>query len=81
MYLHLGQNTVVRTKEILGIFDLDTATVSAKTRAFLKTAQDAGKVISVSQELPKSFILCENGSVYISQLSPATLLSRAEKQR
>ena len=81
MYLHLGQNTVVRTKEILGIFDLDTTTVSAKTRAFLKTAQNAGKVISVSQELPKSFILCENGNVYISQLSPATLLSRMEKQK
>lgn len=81
MYLHLGQNTVVRTKEILGIFDLDTTTVSTKTRAFLKTAQNAGKVISVSQELPKSFILCENGNVYISQLSPATLLSRLEKQK
>ncbi len=81
MYLHLGQNTVVRTKEILGIFDLDTTTVSAKTRAFLKTAQNAGKVVSVSQELPKSFILCENGNVYISQLSPATLLSRLEKQK
>ena len=61
MYLHLGQNTVVRTKEILGIFDLDTTTVSAKTRGFLKKAQNEGKVISVSQELPKSFILCENG--------------------
>ncbi len=81
MYLHLGQNTVVRTREILGIFDLDTTTVSAKTRAFLKTAQNAGKVVSVSQELPKSFILCENGNVYISQLSPATLLSRLEKQK
>ncbi len=81
MYLHLGQNTVVRTNEIVGIFDLDTTTVSAKTRAFLTTAQRAGKVISVSPELPKSFILCGNGNVYISQLSPATLLSRTEKQR
>ncbi len=81
MYLHLGQNTVVRTNEIVGIFDLDTTTVSAKTRAFLTTAQRAGKVISVSPELPKSFILCANGNVYISQLSPATLLSRTEKQR
>ena len=26
MYLHLGQDTILRTKEILGIFDLDTAT-------------------------------------------------------
>ena len=79
MYLHLGQQTVITTKEILGIFDLDTATVSAKTRFFLKKAQQNGDVINVSQELPKSFILCESGKVYISQLSPATLLLRLEK--
>ena len=81
MYLHLGQNTVVTTGEILGIFDLDTTTVSARTRDFLKKAQQAGKVVTVSQELPKSFILCENGTVYISQISAATLLLRLEKQR
>ena len=28
MYLHLGQDTILRTKEILGIFDLDTPTLS-----------------------------------------------------
>ena len=81
MYLHLGQNTVVTTGEILGIFDLDTTTVSARPRDFLKKAQQAGKVVTVSQELPKSFILCENGTVYISQISAATLLLRLEKQR
>ncbi len=79
MYLHLGQKQVVTTKEIIGIFDLDTATVSARTRDFLRRAEGAGKVISVSQELPKSFILCENGNVYLSQISPATLLARLEK--
>ena len=25
MYLHLGQESIVRTRDILGIFDLDTA--------------------------------------------------------
>jgi hypothetical protein len=83
MYLHLGQSTVVPMGTILGIFDLDNTTNSYLTRQFLKEAEENGRVISVSEELPKSFVLCvEQGvsTVYLSQLSPATLLKRAEGQ-
>lgn len=79
MYLHLGQDTVVKKKNIIGIFDLDTATVSKKTRDFLANAEKKGNVINVTYELPKSFVVCsENGKtkVYISQLSSTTLLKR-----
>lgn len=34
MYLHLGQNTVVNDKTIVGVFDLDNSTVSRHTRDF-----------------------------------------------
>ncbi len=80
MYLHLGQDTVVKEKNIIGIFDMDTATVSKKTRDFLREAEKKGNVINVTYELPKSFIVCsENGKtkVYISQISSTTLLKRA----
>ena len=79
MYLHLGQDTVVRTDEIVGIFDLDTSTVSKRTREFLTKAEKAGRVVNVSMELPKSFVLCAKtgkGELYISQISSATLLKR-----
>lgn len=81
MYLHLGQDTVVRTKDIIGIFDLDITTVSKHTRNFLTRGEKDGRVVNVTYELPKSFILCNNkrkkkNSVYISQLSTATLLKR-----
>lgn len=81
MYLHLGQDTVVRTKEIIGIFDLDITTVSKHTRNFLTKCEKGGCVVNVTYELPKSFILCKSNrkkksSVYISQLSTATLLKR-----
>ena len=79
MYLHLGQDTVVKKNNIIGIFDLDTATVSKKTRDFLATAEKKGNVINVTYELPKSFVVCcEKGEtkVYISQLSSTTLLKR-----
>lgn len=58
MYLHLGQNTVVRQSEIVGIFDMDTATISKNTRQFLADAQKGGRVFNVSMELPKSFVVC-----------------------
>ena len=80
MYLHLGQDVIVNERTIGGVFDMDTSTVSRHTRAFLARAQREGRVVNVSLELPKSFIVCEeNGreTVYISQISTATLLRRA----
>lgn len=84
MYLHLGQNTVVRTKDILGIFDIDITTVSKHTRNFLTKSEKNKEVVNVSMELPRSFILCRNKTtttVYISQLSPKTLLKRKNLSR
>lgn len=79
MYLHLGQDTVVTTDKIIGIFDIDLCTVSKKTRDYLAEAEKKKRVINVSYELPKSFVVCEkNGEVqvYISQISAKTLLLR-----
>ena len=81
MYLHLGQDTVVRMSDVIGIFDLDTATISRATRNYLAQATKEGEVINVTYELPKSFVVCidqkKNRRVYISQISSATLLKRA----
>ena len=79
MYLHLGNETIVRKSDIIGIFDLDNSTVSTKTREFLANAQKNGQVINVSQELPKSFVVCREGGtlkIHICQLSPVTLSKR-----
>ena len=59
MYLHLGEKTVIRTDNIIGIFDLDNSTVSKNTRDFLADATKQGRVINVSYELPKSFVVCK----------------------
>ena len=79
MYIHLGEKTVIRTENIIGIFDLDNTTVSKNTRDFLALSEKNKRVINVSNDLPRSFIVCEeNGetSVYISQLSSQTLYRR-----
>lgn len=86
MFLHLGQDTVITTDEIIGIFDLDTTTVSKVTRTFLSGMEKKGRVVNVSYELPKSFVLsCDKNTgekiVYISQLSSVTLLKRADNAK
>ena len=82
MLIHLGQDFVVRDREILGVFDLDNASFSHRTRAFLERAEKEGRVVNISADLPRSFVLCApdkgGGRVYLSQLSAATLLRRAE---
>lgn len=83
MYLHLGQDTILRTKGILGIFDLDTATLSKHTRDFLARAEKEGRVVNVTGELPKSFIVTQGqaSGVYITQISAATLKKRSGARR
>lgn len=79
MYLHLGQNTVVLMKDVIGIFDMETSTISRTTRDTLAAAQKSGEVVNVSMEMPKSFVLCRKGektTVYITQISSSTLLKR-----
>ena len=80
MYLHLGQDTVVRLQDIVGIFDMENATISKNTRQFLADAEKGGRVFNVTLELPKSFVVCvdDDGTetVYISQISTSTLLTR-----
>lgn len=81
MVLHLGQNTIVYTKDVVGIFDLDNTTVSKHTRAFLTKAQKEDRVVNVSMELPKSFVVCREQDreiLYISQISCSTLLRRSK---
>ena len=81
MYLHLGQETVVRLREVVGIFVMENATISKYTRQFLADAEKGGRVCNVTMELPKSFVVCVDRdgteTVYISQISSATLLKRA----
>ena len=82
MYLHLGSSVVIHQNDILGIFDLDNTTWSRHTRDFLSLAELEGRVVSIGDDLPKSFTLCRdpagNVTVYLSQLSSATLFKRME---
>ena len=76
MFLHVGNNRNIMLKEIVGVFDLDTSTVSADTKRFLKESEKNGTTENAVLELPKSFVLTDDGKVIFSQISTASLMGR-----
>ncbi len=80
MYLHLGRDIAVSYDSVIGVFDFDTSTHSHISRRFFNQAQEKGQVVVVTDELPKSAVVCvEDGRqiVYITQVSTQTLLRRS----
>lgn len=83
MYLHLGQNVMVRNQDVIGVFDLDNTTWSFRTRRFLERAEREGRVITVGEDLPRSFVLADSRegvpTVYLTPLSAAALSARGSR--
>lgn len=75
MFIHLGEDTVITDKGILGIFDIDTSTVNKATRDYLARAEREKQVTYVNYDLPKSFVVTDDG-VYVSPINTATLFKR-----
>lgn len=81
MFLHLGENIVVPVKDIIGIFDMETATYSSDTIQFLRMAEEDGFVERITKEKPKSFIIAEinkKSKIFLSPISSSTLGKRTE---
>ena len=82
MYLHLGSDISVSMKSVVAIMDLENTSTSEITQEYLMKISKKGDVIDVkSDELPKSYVITyEDGvqRVYVSPISSATLLKRAE---
>ena len=70
MYLHVGNNKNIRIKSVIGIFDMDNATISTVTRKYLNSIQKKALLEAISTEIPKSFILYENNGEYTVCMSP-----------
>lgn len=74
-YLFLGQGEVVRTEDILGIFDLDQVSASARTREFLEKNEGAGRVRVLGDNIPLSLVVTERTCI-LSPISSGTLCKR-----
>ena len=80
MYIDLGQ-FAVSGEDIIGIFDLDSATVTKPTRETLAKAEKKGEIVTLGSDLPRTFVVvCEKKEreqrIFLTQISSGTLLRR-----
>ena len=72
IYLRLYPDYLIEEDEIVGIFDLDTATEAFPTRKFLREAEARGIVRVASKNIPRSFVVTES-AVYLSHSTKSAL--------
>ena len=81
MFLHIGKNESIYNRDIIGIFDMEGATLSDITKEFLKKRQESFALINISNDLPKSFTLTYDGmetKAYLSGSSSESLMKRVK---
>ena len=79
MFLHIGNGKSVKKKDIIGIFDLDSATVSKEGKKFINKMEKEGKVEYDDFDLPRSFVLTDGDmgeKIYLSRISTQGLKLR-----
>lgn len=79
MFLHIGSDVVIPLKNVIAILDIETTTLSKDTRDFLKTAEEEGFIETISEDLPRSFVITEEekkSKIYLSPISSVTLQKR-----
>ena len=79
MYFHIGNGVTVKKDDVIGVFDLDTSTVSSITRKYINKNEKEGKLSYSDSDLPRTFILIEEKGEYkikLSRISPTGLNER-----
>lgn len=80
-YLQLEKGESIDKKTVIGVFDIETASMSGSTRELFKRKEDEHGVVSVCNDLPKSFVLTDgeySDTIYISGLSSESVKKRSE---
>ncbi len=79
MYLFLGGDVTVRKDDVIGIFDIEECSVSRITADFLNASQKQGRVVSISDDMPKAFVVCSE-KTYITNISNTTINRRCDEK-
>lgn len=78
MYVDIDTDSLVNGDDVVGIFDLDNTTVNKFTNEFLNKMQAEGRIEYLVSDIPKSFILMKDGTVFVVELSSQILKKRFE---
>ena len=82
MYLHIGNGQSVKKKDIIGVFDLDTSTVTKTGKDFINKLEREGAVEYSDDDLPRSFVLISEEKkckAKLSRISTKGLMARANE--
>jgi hypothetical protein len=79
MYVDIGGDILINEKDIVGLFDLDNTTTNKYTNKFLVNKEKYGKLFDYSHDIPKSFLLLQDGSVIFIEYSGQIMKKRFEE--
>ncbi|EKN68724.1 hypothetical protein M670_02770 [Schinkia azotoformans MEV2011] len=77
MFLHLGEDIVLQTKEIVAIIDSNLAEESEILKEFIDVNNKKNNIVHISDGTVKSIVVTEN-KVYFSPLTAVTLKRRSQ---
>lgn len=81
MYLHIGNDHMVMSDDVIGVFDIEATTVSRDTKDFLNAAAKRKCDVSCTDDIPRCFVVAFDREyldekVYVSRVSPSTIEKR-----
>lgn len=82
MYVHIGKDIIIESKNIIAIFDTQTLQKKNSLENICKNLKISDKIVDVSDNNPKSLIITNKSNKtkgYISNISSTTLGKRTSK--
>jgi regulator of extracellular matrix RemA (YlzA/DUF370 family) len=82
MYVHLGGEVVLAVPDVVAVLDARAVSGSPVNEEFIRRAQAAGRIRGggLGPEA-KALVVTRDGSVYVSSISPQTVLRRMARLR
>lgn len=79
MFVNIGANTIIKKRDVIAVFDIETTTGAETTREFLRKSNKRSEIVTLTEELPRSMVVCNsrNGiSLYVTDVSSAAIKRR-----
>lgn len=76
MFIHLGGDTVIRSKDVIAILDRQVKETSEITDQFLKHYEKTLMIEEISKDINKSIVITSD-KIFYSPISSGTLKRRA----
>ena len=77
MFIHLGDDILIKSSEVIAIFDFNLIGEDDTNRLFIDRCLEEKKLVDVGEKSTKSIIITSH-YIYFSPFSPSTLKKRSQ---